>query len=692
MSWLREGVRLPWLTTPPRPFHQGTSLRNITAAQSDFVHEALRRAYQDTGAIEAATSLRYVTKIFLVPKGDKWRIVFDLRHVNAHLRRLVCRYETLKKLRYMAKTGVFMVSLDLEDGFHHAPMHPDDRPFLTFIVDGLGAFQYAALPMGLSISPYVFTKLMRTFVRALRAPTAPNTPTPPTEATSGRPWRPPDRDALLPLASTTLGSRRIPAAGGFPQTPYLPPHRRERPPPATPPPSATPRLLSDLLPRFSRLMAKGLRVLPYVDDFAFFFATKVEALEGREYITAVLTLLGLSRNPTKGCWEPTQMMEHLGMGIDTVTGKFFVTPARLQKLQSFAKNIICMACTTTARHLVPKRRLAAFTGLAQSLYLAIPPARHYLRSLHDLMSTTQGWAGNVRLSKAAVRDLSWFAALPVKWNGRNIWRSPQTALLHCDASKLAWGAVLNQHLPARGFWSPHERRQHITFLELRAVRHAVQTFSTRITGRHVLLREDNQAVCAILNSFTSKAPQLMRELRRLWYLLDTLDVTLSPKYIRSEDNVWADALSRAMDRGDWRLHPGLFRSLHRDWGPFSVDRFATFNNAQLPRYNSAWLDQASEGLDAFAQSNWVRESNYCNPPWELLDRLAQLLDETGAQATVVAPCWPAQPWYQRLQSLASEVRHLPASTGLFCPGQQRSSASTAPPAWSVVCFRIVGRR
>ena len=51
-------------------------------------------------------------------------------------------------------------------------------------------------------------------------------------------------------------------------------------------------------------MAIGLRVLPYVDDFGFWFTTREEAMEGREYITAVLNLLGLSRNVRKGCWEP----------------------------------------------------------------------------------------------------------------------------------------------------------------------------------------------------------------------------------------------------------------------------------------------------------------------------------------------------------------------------------------------------
>ena len=667
-NWLAEGVRLPWIRTPPPPFHQGVSGRNLTDAQRDCLRVELQRGLL-SGALRPATTLRYVTKVFLVPKGDKWRVVFDLRHINSFLRKLTCRYETLKRLRTLAKKGDYCVSLDLTDGFHHIPMAEADQKYLTFEVEGLGAFQWAALPLGLSMSPYVFTKLMKTFVRALRAPLAPTL-----DPEQQPPWKPP----------------RAPPPATPPTSSYVPPHRRH-PTAASPLPSQEPRVLRDLLPRFRELMKVGLRVLPYVDDFAFFFASRAQALEGREYISAVLQLLGLSRNEKKGVWEPTQMLEHLGMGIDTVTGKFFVTPARLSKLQSFAQNLLCTACSDSARRLVPKRRLAAFTGLAQSLYLAIPPARYYLRSLHDVLSTTPGWTGNVRLSKAAVSDLNWFSALPAKWNGRSIWRSPQTAVLHCDASKTAWGAVLNQHLPSRGFWKPNERRQHITFLELRAVRYAVETFATQITGRHVLLREDNQAVCAILSTLTSRSPQLMRELRRLWYLLDTLDVTLSPKYIRSADNWWADELSRVADRGDWRLHPALFQQLSRDWGPFTVDRFASMANAQLPRYNSAWLDPQTEGLDAFAQSNWADESNYCNPPWELLDRVAQMLDETGAAATVVAPCWPAQPWYQRLQELSSETLFLPASRSLFCPEQQLASGFDAQPSWSAVCFRILAR-
>jgi hypothetical protein len=37
---------------------------------------------------------------------------------------------------------------------------------------------------------------------------------------------------------------------------------------------------------------------------------------------------------------------------------------------------------------------------------------------------------------------------------------------------------------------------------------------------------------------------MMTELRRLWYLLDTIDIHIRPCYIRSAANIWADTLTQ----------------------------------------------------------------------------------------------------------------------------------------------------
>ena len=93
----------------------------------------------------------------------------------------------------------------------------------------------------------------------------------------------------------------------------------------------------------------------------------------------------------------------------------------------------------------------------------------------------------------------------------------------------------------------------------------------------------------------------MTELRKLWWLLDTNDITLRARYIRSAANVWADKLSRDnTGQGDWVLRKELFTELDAWAGPHTIDRFATANNSQLPRYNALMSGPACTALDALA--------------------------------------------------------------------------------------------
>ena len=652
VSWLQHGYRLPWLRGPPPAFNQGKSFGDLNASQHSVLTTQLQHLL-DVGALEPGRSSRYVTRAFLVPKpGGKWRLVVDLRHLNSFLRKTTCRFETLKRLRTLVREDDWMISLDLQDGFYAVGVHPADRQFLTVDVAGYGLLQFAALPMGLSASPFVFTKVMRTFVQALRSP-------------------------LLPAAPGALSR--------------LSPRHRPRPPPAGLPlgdaRSRTPRLVSDLRHRFQPLMETGLRVLPYMDDFLVLTSSYAEALQARSYVQAVLDVLGLRRHPGKGEWEPVQTLKHLGLGIDTKKGIFFVTPDRLQKMKALAKEILGRAARNARR--VPVRLLASFSGLTQSFYLAVPPARFFNRSLHDVISSRKSWSSLVTLSRTALHDLDWYLHLPERWNGRSILRVTETALLHTDASMLGWGAFLNQKSPAHGFWRHLQRRHHISMLELKAVRFAVESYLPQLRGRTVLLREDNQVVVALLSNWTSRSPEMFAELRKLFFLLDTNDITIRPLYIRSADNI-ADVPSRMSDSSDWKLHPEEFALLNLRFGPHSVDRFATANNAHLQRYNSLMADPGSEALDAFAQSYqlWRDENNFCNPPWELLEQLARFLYDSGAAATVIAPYWPAQIWFQMLNDMCSEITILPDRQGMFLPGRLGSTVALGKPGWPVACFRV----
>jgi hypothetical protein len=155
---------------------------------------------------------------------------------------------------------------------------------------------------------------------------------------------------------------------------------------------------------------------------------------------------------------------------------------------------------------------------------------------------------------------------------------------------------------------------------------AVLSFLPHLDGRNILLHGDNQKVCSVMASMTSRSPEMMNELRRLWYVLDTNNVHIRPRYIRYAANTWANKLRRHLDSDDWQLDPSVFHDMNTQFGPHTIDRFASALNTLLPRYNANWLDPSCEAVDYLhlADSSW-RENNWCNPPWLLLPDLAQKL-------------------------------------------------------------------
>ena len=171
LSWIKFGVRCKWKRKPPSKFHQGASLTDRTPSQDTFWIKEKERL-QAAGAWTTGGKGDYVSKAFLVPKGDKWRLVVDLRHLNSFMDPSTCQFETLKKLRRLAKKNDYLFSFDLQDGFYGINIHKDYQKFFTILVDG-EYIQFTALPMGWNWSPYIFVKVMKTFVQAMRSPNAP---------------------------------------------------------------------------------------------------------------------------------------------------------------------------------------------------------------------------------------------------------------------------------------------------------------------------------------------------------------------------------------------------------------------------------------------------------------------------------------------------------------------------------------
>ena len=60
-------------------------------------------------------------------------------------------------------------------------------------------------------------------------------------------------------------------------------------------------------------------------------------------------------------------------------------------------------------------------------------------------------------------------------------------------------------------------------------------------------------------------------------------------------------ISCLIDFDDWQITHDLFVSLEELWGPHTVDCFANYYTAKLPRFFSRFWNPGASGIDFFAQ-------------------------------------------------------------------------------------------
>ena len=102
-----------------------------------------------------------VNRLFLVPKpNNKWRPILDLCQLNWYLATSSFKMETPETIRLSLQKGEWVTSLDFSDAYFHIPIGQRLRKFLRFYLNSQ-AYQFKALPFGLSTTPLEFTKVAK---------------------------------------------------------------------------------------------------------------------------------------------------------------------------------------------------------------------------------------------------------------------------------------------------------------------------------------------------------------------------------------------------------------------------------------------------------------------------------------------------------------------------------------------------
>ena len=147
---------------------------------------------------------------------------------------------------------------------------------------------------------------------------------------------------------------------------------------------------------------------------------------------------------------------------------------------------------------------------------------------------------------------------------------------------------------------------------------------------------DNKNVAHIL-LVGSKKPLLQVVVLKVFSLAVQNQIRLEPEWIPRHLNKSTDYLSHKIVDDDWQLNPSVFSVLDKHWGAHSIDRFASFHNCQVPRFNRYW-NLGSEAIEAFTL-NWSGKNNWLCPPIGLVLRVIQHALACGAEECMVVPWW-----------------------------------------------------
>jgi ribonuclease HI len=433
------------------------------------------------------------------------------------------------------------------------------------------------------------------------------------------------------------------------------------------------------------LRSQGIRLVFYVDD-CLLMVEKSLSDQHLRLVLEKLQSLGWIINGEKSSLSPSNSVEYIGYIVCSLgpsdTPWLKIPQKRIRKLRYGIKRTLTSGKLTA-------RRLAGIAGQCVAMTRVVVPGKLLLRNVYRLLRQRSGWEDTLLLSPEAAKDLMWWDQALSTWNGCPIVHKCVDCQITTDASASGWGAYMD-NLKAAGFWNLRISRKPSNYREMLAILMALKSFRKNICGKTVQIMSDNITAIAYINHLGGPSADLSQLAKAIWAEAYTNSVHLICRHIAGSKNTLADALSRLNPQYEWRLHPAMFQILERQWGPHTMDRFASLTNTQLPRYNSRFWDPLTSGVDALAQQDWAQENNFVNPPFRLIPQVLDIVTSQRCEITLIAPLWRAQPWFRKLQemSVAPPIRIPRKKTAMWLmkpvPEPLRNKG------WKIYAWRLSG--
>ena len=322
----------------------------------------------------------------------------------------------------------------------------------------------------------------------------------------------------------------------------------------------------------------------YIDDFLIVGAPHSdECLQNTLIMQSVCEHAGLPMEPSKSVGPDTSLV-FLGIEIDSVRGELRLPLEKLSHLQD-------QITQWKGRKACRKRELLSLIGSLSHACKVVRAGRTFLRRLIDLSTKAARLDHFIRLNAEARADIEWWYHFIGPWNGVSLLsalsKEPPAATIFSDASGhwgcgALWGPYWLQQK-----WDERAEPHHISVKELTPIVMAMAIWGHHFKGRTVLVRSDNSAAVAAINSQSSCVREMAHLLRCLAFIAARYHLRVTASHIPGSQNLMADALSRNKLSTFFSLHPQAAKV------PSSVP--ATLTNLLIPQ-SPDWNSQHWTGL------------------------------------------------------------------------------------------------
>ena len=151
------------------------------------------------------------------------------------------------------------------------------------------------------------------------------------------------------------------------------------------------------------------------------------------------------------------------------------------------------------------------------------------------------------IPQEARKDIAWWARFTQEYNGVSLlWliKEPGTdTVIRTDACPKGYGGIWGREY-FRGRYSKEDSSRNIAILEIWAVMFALRLWGKHLKGKYFWIHVDNEAVAAVLNSGSSREPELQNALREIALIAANNQFVLKARHIPGVTNRIPDWLSR----------------------------------------------------------------------------------------------------------------------------------------------------